>query len=253
MKGKILDYNIQESTGIISSDDGRRYSFSNSEWKASESPKVNQTVDFEAQDGVANAIYLVKAQIPDFASTLNIEGSESRKGAVYGAIGSGLTFFSIIPFLGILFLIAGIVLEFMGVKKLSDNAPKQRDIFINFIWGYGAIIVGTILMTIIMGAGMLGGAMSMNSSGFDNFGAGIGMGGMFFGIFIYLGFAIYGVIKMYKAINSIGIEYNVPLMKLVAKGYVIGIILVPLLGIGYLILFITFILKIFAYLKIEKQ
>ena len=43
-----------------------------------------------------------------------------------------------------------------------------------------------------------------------------------------------------------------PLMKLVAKGYVIGIILVPLLGIGYLILFITFILKIFAYLKIEK-
>ena len=108
-------------------------------------------------------------------------------------------------------------------------------------------------MTIIMGAGMLGGAMSMNSSGFDNFGAGIGMGGMFFGIFIYLGFAIYGVIKMYKAINSIGIEYNVPLMKLVAKGYVIGIILVPLLGIGYLILFITFILKIFAYLKIEKQ
>ena len=161
-------------------------------------------------------------------------------------------FFSIIPFLGILFLIAGIVLEFMGVKKLSDNAPKQRDIFINFIWGYGAIIVGTILMTIIMGAGMLGGAMSMNSSGFDNFGAGIGMGGMFFGIFIYLGFAIYGVIKMYKAINSIGIEYNVPLMKLVAKGYVIGIILVPLLGIGYLILFITFILKIFAYLKIEK-
>ena len=134
MKGKILDYNIQESTGIISGDDGRRYSFSNSEWKASESPKVNQTVDFEAQDGVANAIYLVKAQIPDFASTLNIEGSEARKGAVYGAIGSGLTFFSIIPFLGILFLIAGIVLEFMGVKKLSDNAPKQRDIFINFIW-----------------------------------------------------------------------------------------------------------------------
>ena len=117
MKGKILDYNIQESTGIISSDDGRRYSFSNSEWKASESPKVNQTVDFEAQDGVANAIYLVKAQIPDFASTLNIEGSEARKGAVYGAIGSGLTFFSIIPFLGILFLIAGIVLEFMGVKN----------------------------------------------------------------------------------------------------------------------------------------
>jgi hypothetical protein len=27
MKGKILDYNIQESKGIISGDDGQRYSF----------------------------------------------------------------------------------------------------------------------------------------------------------------------------------------------------------------------------------
>ena len=33
MKGKILDYNIQESTGIISGDDGQRYSFSKNEWK----------------------------------------------------------------------------------------------------------------------------------------------------------------------------------------------------------------------------
>ena len=248
MKGKILDYNIQESTGIISSDDGRRYSFSNSEWKASESPKVNQTVDFEIDGQSAKAIYLVKSQVSDFANSLNIDGREARKGAVFAAIGSGLTFLSIIPFLGILFLIVGIVLEFIGIKKLSDNAPKQRDIFINFIWGYGAIIVGTVIMTMILGASMLGSAMSMHSGD----GPSIGMGGMFFGIFIYLGFAIYGVIKMYKAINSIGIEYNVPLMKLVAKGYVIGIVLVPLFGIGYLVLFITFILKIFAYLKIEK-
>ena len=27
MKGKILDYNIQESKGIISGDDGQRYNF----------------------------------------------------------------------------------------------------------------------------------------------------------------------------------------------------------------------------------
>ena len=47
MKGKILDYNIQESKGIISGDDGQRYSFENKDWKASELPKVNQIVDFE--------------------------------------------------------------------------------------------------------------------------------------------------------------------------------------------------------------
>ena len=33
MKGKILDYNIQESNGIISGDDGQRYSFENKDWK----------------------------------------------------------------------------------------------------------------------------------------------------------------------------------------------------------------------------
>ena len=47
MKGKVLDYNIQESKGIISGDDGQRYSFESSEWKNNISPKVNQFVDFE--------------------------------------------------------------------------------------------------------------------------------------------------------------------------------------------------------------
>lgn len=42
-------------------------------------------------------------------------------------------------------------------------------------------------------------------------------------------------------------------MQLVAKGYIVGIVLVPLFGLGYLILFVAFIAKIFAYLKIEKQ
>ena len=41
MKGKILDYNFQESRGIISADDGNRYSFENSQWKGTQSPKVN--------------------------------------------------------------------------------------------------------------------------------------------------------------------------------------------------------------------
>lgn len=117
MKGKILDYNIQESKGIISGDDGQRYSFSNSEWKSSESPKANQNVDFEIDGNEAKAIYLVKSQIPDFATSLNIEGSEARKGAVFGAIGSGLTFFTIIPFIGFLFGFIGVILEIFGIKK----------------------------------------------------------------------------------------------------------------------------------------
>lgn len=58
MKGKILDYNIQNSSGVISGDDGQRYSFVNSEWKNSVSPKVNQIVDFEIDGQNAKGVYL---------------------------------------------------------------------------------------------------------------------------------------------------------------------------------------------------
>ncbi|TLT02326.1 hypothetical protein [Aliarcobacter cibarius] len=60
MKGKILDYNIQDSKGAISGNDGNRYYFENSEWKGNVSPKVNQVVDFETDGQNAKSIYLVK-------------------------------------------------------------------------------------------------------------------------------------------------------------------------------------------------
>ena len=70
MKGKILDYNIQESKGIISGDDGQRYSFENKDWKASELPKVNQIVDFEVQGNQAKSVYAIKMQEKNSNTTL---------------------------------------------------------------------------------------------------------------------------------------------------------------------------------------
>jgi len=60
MKGKILDFNIQSSSGVISADDGNRYNFSTSEWKSDKSPAVNQVVDFAINGENATAIYLDK-------------------------------------------------------------------------------------------------------------------------------------------------------------------------------------------------
>ena len=70
MKGKILDYNIQESKGVISGDDGQRYSFENKDWKASELPKVNQIVDFEVQGNQAKSVYAIKMQEKNSNTTL---------------------------------------------------------------------------------------------------------------------------------------------------------------------------------------
>lgn len=71
MKGKILDYNFQESRGIISANDGHRYSFENSQWKGTQSPKVNQIVDFEIDGQNAKDIYLDK-------STMNFDGVKDK-------------------------------------------------------------------------------------------------------------------------------------------------------------------------------
>lgn len=59
MKGRILDFNLQASEGVISGDNGNRYTFTTSEWKSTEvNPENGIEVDFVGQDGVAISIYV---------------------------------------------------------------------------------------------------------------------------------------------------------------------------------------------------
>ncbi len=50
MKGTVLDFSIQENHGVISGDDGKRYSFSGSNWKLERSPSQGIRVDFEINE-----------------------------------------------------------------------------------------------------------------------------------------------------------------------------------------------------------
>ena len=75
MKGKILDYNFQESKGIISGEDGNRYTFENSQWKGSVNPKANQVVDFDFDGQNAKDIYLDKAP-------MNFDGVKDKLGDI---------------------------------------------------------------------------------------------------------------------------------------------------------------------------
>lgn len=63
MKGIILDYSIQDNTGIISGDDQNRYSFSGSSWNEQIAPIKGQQVDFQVTgEGSAVEIYLIGGQ-----------------------------------------------------------------------------------------------------------------------------------------------------------------------------------------------
>jgi TM2 domain-containing membrane protein YozV len=55
VKGRILDYSVQTNSGIISGDDGRRYTFVGAEWRGSSAPVRGMYVDFEAMQGGAEA------------------------------------------------------------------------------------------------------------------------------------------------------------------------------------------------------
>ena len=60
MKGKILDYMINTSSGVISGDDGNRYRFNASEWMQNDSfPQQGASVDFVVDGENATKIYVI--------------------------------------------------------------------------------------------------------------------------------------------------------------------------------------------------
>jgi hypothetical protein len=61
MKGNILTYDIESSSGIISAEDGNRYKFTKEQWKDTVPPKSAQVVDFEIDNTEAKDIYILKS------------------------------------------------------------------------------------------------------------------------------------------------------------------------------------------------
>ena len=58
MKGSLLNYSTDTRSGVISGDDGNRYSFREADWKDSRIPENGLRVDFEAVSDAATAIYV---------------------------------------------------------------------------------------------------------------------------------------------------------------------------------------------------
>ena len=61
MKGTILEVSMQSSTGIITGENGNRYSFSFGQWRAQAAPRIGQQVDFVDHEDRAVEIYTVAA------------------------------------------------------------------------------------------------------------------------------------------------------------------------------------------------
>lgn len=64
MRGQVLGVDARTGAGLLSGDDGRRYTFSPADWAQQGEPRIGQTVDFETADGRALNIFPLVASAP---------------------------------------------------------------------------------------------------------------------------------------------------------------------------------------------
>ncbi|WP_258554158.1 2-amino-4-hydroxy-6-hydroxymethyldihydropteridine pyrophosphokinase [Helicobacter cinaedi] len=170
MKGKIL------AVGLISGEDGNRYTFeasdvSNLEGRSMES-LTGCEVDFEASENMAKNIFITGGSI----NMANIQGqlmandTQSIRFKFLLAIGLyfGGNFIFLIPFigwvLGGVLIIAGFVLfvlAVLGTKRTSESPT----LFKNFILSIAVVVVALILAMIFGGTALLEGMAGYSSAG----------------------------------------------------------------------------------------
>jgi len=57
MKGTVLEFNSDTREGLISGEDGQRYTLSADDWRGQSLPKQGNKVDFTVADGAAQSVF----------------------------------------------------------------------------------------------------------------------------------------------------------------------------------------------------
>ena len=81
MQGQILDFSIQQNTGVISGNDQKRYHFKGSEWKETMTPVRGLRVDFDVDsEGMAVGVYkaIGASNTVTFHPSVNTDKPESE-------------------------------------------------------------------------------------------------------------------------------------------------------------------------------
>ena len=112
MKGQVLDYSIQNNAGVISADNGQRYSFTGGGWQASNPPSVGMHVDFQPNGNTAIGIYAVPGANSTAGSASSAASGTSAKISTMGIVGMSVGLLAIIflksTLLGFLLMVVGL-------------------------------------------------------------------------------------------------------------------------------------------------
>lgn len=139
MKGQVLDFNLQSGEGLISSEDGERYSFVSSEWKSSEQlPAKNVKVDFTQKDAEATAIYAEQE-----VHSANESANTGTAKLIYFGYLAGL----IIPFVSLIGLIMAYINKGNGPHWLDENYRFQiRTFWIGVLYFFTSALLTIIVI-----------------------------------------------------------------------------------------------------------
>lgn len=144
MRGTILG--VHATTGVLVTDDHRRFDFPMSEWRSAGTPAAGQIVDFVEEGGQAKAVFAVPG------------AAHAQSGSfVLGAIALGcLALGFIVP---VLPTIAAFVLGVIGAQQARTEHDANALLMSRIAW-IGALVlmvIGVLILLTVFGfVGMMG-------------------------------------------------------------------------------------------------
>ncbi|WP_462158310.1 DUF4190 domain-containing protein [Pseudoalteromonas sp. GB56] len=149
MKGKVLDFNSGQ--GVISCDEGNRYSFSFDNWKSSVSPAAGMAVDFVASDNTAADIYHSE---PIAAQQRSVAPKQAQT-SVLAIVSLVLGVLGIFFFGSIAAVICGHIAR-SQIRKSNGNQTGDGLALAGLILGYLSIAFWGLWLIFVGGLAMLG-------------------------------------------------------------------------------------------------
>ena len=225
MKGIVLAH------GVISAQDGHRYSFTQEDVKSQDKIKIGDEVDFVANGGKASEIYVI-------SKILNTEISSIRTLALVGAC------LSIFGFIGGVLYIPGFICLLIAILKLANlvNSPTLKR---NYILSAISSVIGVVLILIGAFLGMSSSIGATNSNGGFTFSP-IVIILLVLGVIISI-YSLYKIFLTYKELSQISGD---KFFLYYAIFFIIGIATMMVL-VGYILLIVATILHIIAWYRFK--
>jgi uncharacterized membrane protein len=177
-----------------------------------------------------------------------------------GGVGSILVLLSVVPSVGFILGIAGLVMVLLAVKQISD-AVNEREIFNNVLMAVILQIVGIGILTFAVIGGVLSMFLIPSGPFFDGFTDSSMMGEG--AVFAFLGFFVVGLIAMWivliiaarflrRGYERIAERTGTGMFGTVGRWYFYGALLLIVL-VGFIIILIAEILQIVAFFSLPES